>query len=85
MERVATIATTLEAEQASGNSNKTQLKTTFNGSNSQGTYLGEGIPRSQDTKGPLMLKLDLRLSLTYPMMHHSGEVTHSKVLRVVLN
>nr|GEX72561.1 hypothetical protein [Tanacetum cinerariifolium] len=46
--RVATTATSLEAEQESGNINKTQSTTTLNEPSSQGTGLGSG-PRCQNT------------------------------------
>ncbi|GKF77936.1 hypothetical protein Tco_0230406, partial [Tanacetum coccineum] len=48
MERVATIASTLEAEQDSGNINRTQSMTTLNESFPQGTDSSSG-PRCQDT------------------------------------
>nr|GEW49961.1 copia protein [Tanacetum cinerariifolium] len=48
--RAATTASSLEAEQDSGNINKTQSKTTPNESSSQGTDSGGG-PRCQDTMG----------------------------------
>nr|GEU50200.1 hypothetical protein [Tanacetum cinerariifolium] len=46
--RAATTASSLEAEQDSGNINKTQSKVTPNESNSQGTNLG-GCPRCKET------------------------------------
>ena len=51
MERAATTATSLEAEQDCGNNNKTQSKVTSNGSSSYGTDSGDGIPRRQETNG----------------------------------
>ncbi|GJX74853.1 hypothetical protein Tco_0313448 [Tanacetum coccineum] len=48
--RVATTASSLEAEQDSGNINKTQSKATPNESSSQGPNLGGG-PRCQETMG----------------------------------
>ncbi|GJW48272.1 putative ribonuclease H-like domain-containing protein [Tanacetum coccineum] len=48
MERVATTASSLEAEQDSGNINRTQSMATLNESFPQGTDLGSG-PRCQDT------------------------------------
>nr|GEX24781.1 hypothetical protein [Tanacetum cinerariifolium] len=46
--RATTIASSLEAEQDSGNIDKTQTKTTTNEPSSQGTSSGDG-PRRQDT------------------------------------
>ncbi|GJR66409.1 hypothetical protein Tco_0012474 [Tanacetum coccineum] len=48
--KVATIASSLEAEQGSGNINKTRSKATPNEAGSQGTTSGGG-PRHQDTMG----------------------------------
>nr|GFA67714.1 hypothetical protein [Tanacetum cinerariifolium] len=48
--RATTTAESLEAEQDSGNINKTQTKATSNELSSQGTSLGDG-PRCQDTIG----------------------------------
>ncbi|GKE40127.1 hypothetical protein Tco_1463532 [Tanacetum coccineum] len=48
--RAATTASSLEAEQDSGNINKTQSKATPNESSSQGTNSGDG-PRCQETMG----------------------------------
>ncbi|GKE45976.1 hypothetical protein Tco_1473260, partial [Tanacetum coccineum] len=48
--RVATTASSLEAEQASGNINKTRSKATLNEPNPQGTGSGSG-PRCQETIG----------------------------------
>ncbi|GJT96787.1 putative ribonuclease H-like domain-containing protein [Tanacetum coccineum] len=48
MERAATIASSLEAEQDSGNKNRTQSMATLNESFPQGTYSCSG-PRCQDT------------------------------------
>ncbi|GKA94674.1 hypothetical protein Tco_0816712 [Tanacetum coccineum] len=48
--RAATTASSLEAEQDSGNINKTQSKATPNESSSQGTNSGGG-PRCQETMG----------------------------------
>nr|GEZ19195.1 putative ribonuclease H-like domain-containing protein [Tanacetum cinerariifolium] len=60
--RVATTASSLEAEQDSGNINKTQSKATPNESSSQGTDSGGG-PRCQDTMGILLLRLARILDL----------------------
>ncbi|GKD16187.1 hypothetical protein Tco_1205345, partial [Tanacetum coccineum] len=65
MERAATTTSSLEAEQDSGNINRTQSMTTLNKSFPQGTDSGSG-PRYQDTilEGGLQkLKFDLRLHL----------------------
>lgn len=51
LEKAATTATTLEAEQDSGNNNKTQSNATSNGSSSYGTDSGDGIHRRQETNG----------------------------------
>ncbi|GKG33591.1 hypothetical protein Tco_0433750, partial [Tanacetum coccineum] len=50
LERAATTATSLDAEQDRGNINKTQSKTTPNEPSSLGTSLGRG-PRCQETIG----------------------------------
>ncbi|GJQ94470.1 putative ribonuclease H-like domain-containing protein [Tanacetum coccineum] len=55
--RAATTASSLEAEQDSGNITKTQSKETPNESISLGTTSGGG-PRCQETMGILLLKLD---------------------------
>ncbi|GJY06751.1 hypothetical protein Tco_0373805 [Tanacetum coccineum] len=55
--RAATTASSLEAEQDSGNINKTQSKATPNESSSQGTNSGGG-PWCQETMGILLLKLE---------------------------
>ncbi|GKC46487.1 hypothetical protein Tco_1064209, partial [Tanacetum coccineum] len=56
LERVATTATSLDAEQDRGNINKTQSKETLNEPSSLGTSSGSG-PRLQETMGILLLKL----------------------------
>nr|GFD20635.1 hypothetical protein [Tanacetum cinerariifolium] len=55
MVRAATTASSLEAEQDNGNTNKTQSKATPNESSSQGTNSGDG-PRCQDTMGDTTAK-----------------------------
>nr|GEU93616.1 hypothetical protein [Tanacetum cinerariifolium] len=55
--RAATTASSLEAEQDSGNINKTQFKATPNESSSQRTDSGGG-PRFQDTMGIPLLRLE---------------------------
>ncbi|GKC33537.1 hypothetical protein Tco_1045921, partial [Tanacetum coccineum] len=64
--RAATSASSLEAEQDSGNINKTQSKATPNESSSQGTNLGGG-PRFQETIGDTIAQtrvLDLEKTKT---------------------
>ncbi|GJT57436.1 ribonuclease H-like domain-containing protein [Tanacetum coccineum] len=71
MERAATTASSLEAEQDNGNINRTQSMATLNESFPQGTDSGSG-PRCQDTiLGVQKLKLGLRLHLNSPMIHLS--------------
>ncbi|GJX87506.1 hypothetical protein Tco_0339520, partial [Tanacetum coccineum] len=50
LERAATTATSLDAEQDRGNTNKTQSKATLNEQSSLGTSSGSG-PRRQETMG----------------------------------
>ncbi|GKC50766.1 hypothetical protein Tco_1073511 [Tanacetum coccineum] len=79
MERAATTASSLEAEQNSGNINRTQSMATLNESLPQGTDSGSG-PRCQVTiLGVQKLKLGLRLHLNTPMIHLSQELTHLEV------
>ncbi|GKE48422.1 hypothetical protein Tco_1479680 [Tanacetum coccineum] len=81
MERDATIASSLEAEQESGNINRIQSMVTLNESFPQGTDSGSG-PRCQDTiLGVQKLKLGLRLHLNNLMIHLSQELTHLEVGR----
>nr|GEW14743.1 hypothetical protein [Tanacetum cinerariifolium] len=64
--RAATTASSLEVEQDSGNTNKTQSKATHNESSSKGTDLG-GDPRCQDTMGDTIAQtrvLDLEKTKT---------------------
>ncbi|GJZ90482.1 hypothetical protein Tco_0662409 [Tanacetum coccineum] len=70
--RAATTASSLEAEQDSGNITKTRYKATPNESSSLGTTLGGG-PRRQETMGIQLLKLGLRMYLNFPMTHCSQE------------
>ncbi|GJX36360.1 ribonuclease H-like domain, reverse transcriptase, RNA-dependent DNA polymerase [Tanacetum coccineum] len=68
MERAATTASSLEAEQDSGNINRTQSMATLNESFPQGTGSDSG-PRCQDTiLGVQKLKLGLRLHLNSLMI-----------------
>ncbi|GKB72320.1 putative ribonuclease H-like domain-containing protein, partial [Tanacetum coccineum] len=81
MERAATTASSLEAEQDSGNINRTQSMATLNESFPQGTSSSSG-PRCQDTiLGVQKLKLGLRMHLISPMIHLSQELTHLEVER----
>ncbi|GJR18166.1 ribonuclease H-like domain, reverse transcriptase, RNA-dependent DNA polymerase [Tanacetum coccineum] len=79
IERAATTTSSLEAEQDSGNINRTQSMATLNESFPQGTDSGSG-PRCQDTiLGVQKLKLGLRLHLNSLMIHLSQELTHLEV------
>ncbi|GKA43052.1 hypothetical protein Tco_0735712 [Tanacetum coccineum] len=81
MERATTTASSLGAEQDSGNVNRTQSMTTLNESFPQGTDSGSG-PRCQDTiLGVQKLKLGLRRNLNSPMIYLSQDLTHLKVGR----
>ncbi|GJV20792.1 hypothetical protein Tco_1369812, partial [Tanacetum coccineum] len=82
LDRVVTTASSLEAEQVSGNITKTRSKATLNEPTPQGTGSGSG-PRRQDTKGTQLLELGLRMCLKHPMIHHSEELTHLEVMRIV--
>ncbi|GKC97361.1 hypothetical protein Tco_1167636 [Tanacetum coccineum] len=55
LERAATTATSLEAEQNSGNIDKTQSKATLNEPSSSGTNSGSG-PRCQETMGDTIVQ-----------------------------
>ncbi|GJX50951.1 hypothetical protein Tco_0277796 [Tanacetum coccineum] len=68
--RAATTASSLEAEQNSGNINKTQSKVIPNESSSLGTTLGGG-PWCQETMGILLIKLGLRMYLNILMIQCS--------------
>ncbi|GJY31662.1 putative ribonuclease H-like domain-containing protein [Tanacetum coccineum] len=71
MERAATTASSLEAEQDSGNINRTQSMETLNESFPQGIDSGSG-PRCQDTiLGMQKLKLGLGMHLNSLMIHLS--------------
>ncbi|GKB22510.1 hypothetical protein Tco_0861911, partial [Tanacetum coccineum] len=79
MKRAATTTSSLEAEQDSGNINRTQSMTTLNESLPQRTGSSSG-PRCQYTiLGVQKLKLDLRLHLNSPMIYLSQELTHLEV------
>ncbi|GJT77841.1 putative ribonuclease H-like domain-containing protein [Tanacetum coccineum] len=75
MERAATTASSLEAEQDNGNINMTQSMATLNESFPQGTSLGSG-PKCQDTiLGVQKLKLGLRLNLLLPVLVYAARHT----------
>ncbi|GKA02818.1 hypothetical protein Tco_0675599 [Tanacetum coccineum] len=79
--RAATTASSLEAEQDSGNIDKTRSKATLNEPNPQGISSGSG-PRRQDTMGILLLKLGLTMYLKLLMIYCSQELTHLEVIRI---
>nr|GEV17590.1 hypothetical protein [Tanacetum cinerariifolium] len=68
--RATTTASSLEAEQGSGNISKTQTKATPSGPSSPGTS-SEGGPGCHVTIGVVVFRLGLKGYLTYPMNHHS--------------
>ncbi|GJS18048.1 hypothetical protein Tco_0412520 [Tanacetum coccineum] len=81
MERAATTASILEAEQDSGNINRIQSMATLNESLPYRTDSGSG-PRYQATILRVQkLKLGLRLHLNSPMIYLSQELTHLEVGR----
>ncbi|GJU54773.1 retrovirus-related pol polyprotein from transposon TNT 1-94 [Tanacetum coccineum] len=68
--RAATIASSLEVEQDSGNIIKTRSKATPNEAGSQRTTLGV-VPGAKKPWGIQLLKLGLRMYLNFPMIHCS--------------
>ncbi|GKE10095.1 hypothetical protein Tco_1413646 [Tanacetum coccineum] len=72
--RATTTASSLEAEQDSGNIFKTQTKATPSGPSSSRTSL-EGGPWCHVTIGVVLFRLVLKGYLTYTMNHHSEKVT----------
>ncbi|GJW65725.1 hypothetical protein Tco_0117609 [Tanacetum coccineum] len=75
--RATTTASSLEAEQGSGNIFKTQTKATPSRPSSRRTS-SEGGPWCHVTMGVVLFRLGLKGYLTYPMNHHSeksGKVT----------
>ncbi|GJU35327.1 hypothetical protein Tco_1183681 [Tanacetum coccineum] len=81
IERAATTASSLVAEQDSGNINRTQSMATLNESFPQGTDLGSG-PRCQDTiLGVQKLKLvnAVRLNLLLPVLVYAARNTLTAV------
>ncbi|GJY62833.1 putative ribonuclease H-like domain-containing protein [Tanacetum coccineum] len=83
MERAATTASSLEAEQDIGNINRTQSMATLNESFPQGNNSGSGLRCQVTILGLQMLKLGLRLHLNSPMIYLSQELTHLEVGRIV--
>ncbi|GJR95542.1 hypothetical protein Tco_0267716 [Tanacetum coccineum] len=83
MERAASTASSLEAEQDIGNINRTQSLSTLNESFPQGNNSGSGLRCQVTILGLQMLKLGLRLDLNSPMIHLSQELTHLEVGRIV--
>ncbi|GKA20285.1 putative ribonuclease H-like domain-containing protein, partial [Tanacetum coccineum] len=81
MERAATTASSLEAEQDSGNINRTGSMATLNEFILQGTGLSSGPKCQVNILGVQKLKLGLRLHLTSPMIHLSQELIHLEVGR----
>ncbi|GJT00308.1 hypothetical protein Tco_0821477 [Tanacetum coccineum] len=81
MERAATTASSLEAEQDSGSINRTQSMATLNESFPQGTNLGSGF-RCQDTiLGVQKLKLvnTVRLNSLLPVLVYAARHTLTAV------
>ncbi|GKB37327.1 hypothetical protein Tco_0882269 [Tanacetum coccineum] len=70
--RAATTASSLEAEQDSGNINKTQSKATLNEPNPQGIGSGSGL-RRQDTIGDIIAQTGFEMYLKHPMTYCSQE------------
>ncbi|GKA85219.1 putative ribonuclease H-like domain-containing protein [Tanacetum coccineum] len=70
--RAATTASGLEAEQDSGNIDKTQSKATPNESSSPGTSQVV-VPGAKKPWGTQLLRLGLRMYLNFPMIHCSQE------------
>ncbi|GKF56686.1 hypothetical protein Tco_0167026 [Tanacetum coccineum] len=81
LERAATTATSLDAEQDRGIINKTQSKATPNEPSSLGTSSGGG-PRRQETMGDIIAQTRFEMYLNNRMIHCSQELTHLKVMRI---
>ncbi|GJY51500.1 hypothetical protein Tco_0442347 [Tanacetum coccineum] len=77
LERVATTATGIEAEQDSGNIDKTQSKATLNEPSSLGTSLGSG-PSRQDTIGDIIAQTRV-LDLENTKIAQAQETTSLKL------
>ncbi|GKC15324.1 hypothetical protein Tco_1012106 [Tanacetum coccineum] len=80
VERAITTAASLDAEQASGNINRTQSTVMPNVPLPQGIGVG-GSPRCQESIGVPLLRLGLRGYLHSPMIYLSQEFTHLEVMR----
>nr|GEU88027.1 hypothetical protein [Tanacetum cinerariifolium] len=80
LRRATSTASSLEAEQGSGNISKTQTKETPSGPNSLRTS-SEGGPGCHVTIGVVLFRLGLKGYLTCPMNHHTKKVTHLEVGR----
>nr|GEX98230.1 ribonuclease H-like domain-containing protein [Tanacetum cinerariifolium] len=76
--RATTTASSLEAEQGSGNISKTQTKATSFGQSSPRTS-SEGGPGCHVTIGVVLFRLGLKDYLTCQMNRHSEKVTHLEV------
>ncbi|GJS41542.1 hypothetical protein Tco_0566585 [Tanacetum coccineum] len=73
LRRATTTASSLEAEQGSGNISKTQTKATPSRLSSPRTS-SEGGPGCHFTMGVVLFRLGLKGYLTYPMNHHSEKI-----------
>nr|GEV12749.1 hypothetical protein [Tanacetum cinerariifolium] len=80
--RATTTASSLEAEQGSGNISKTQTKATPSRLSSPRTSSKGGL-RCHVTMGVVLFRLGLKGYLTCLMNHHSEKVTHLEVGRAV--
>ncbi|GKA90282.1 hypothetical protein Tco_0812152 [Tanacetum coccineum] len=85
MERATTTASSLEAEQDSGNINSTQSMTTLNESFPQGTNLGSG-PKRQDTilggaKAQIRLEAASKQSNDSPLLRVNTLVTDETIIK----
>nr|GFC77442.1 hypothetical protein [Tanacetum cinerariifolium] len=78
LRRATTTASSLEAEQGSGNISKTQTKATPSGPSSLRTS-SKGGPECHVTMGIVLFRFGLKGYLTYPMNHHLEKVTHLEV------
>nr|GFA89108.1 putative ribonuclease H-like domain-containing protein [Tanacetum cinerariifolium] len=77
--RVATTSSSLEAEQDSGNINKTYSKATPNKSNSQGTDSGVNIPRSDEDS----LKLKELMELCTNLQNRVLDLENTKTIQAL--
>ncbi|GJT69036.1 hypothetical protein Tco_1028322 [Tanacetum coccineum] len=79
LRRATTTASSLEAEQGSGNISKTQTKATPSRLSSPRTS-SEGGPGCHFTIGVVLFRLGLKGYLTYPMNHHSKKRMNSEAI-----